>query len=227
MITNKNINPIKKRESVKNDYNIIANEYADEFGKTIEDIEVIEEFISKLNTNSKILDLGGWTGKLTNLFTQKGHEAICYDFSEEMMKKAKEFYPEIPYILDDIINIKEHFENSSFDGIIAFYSLFHIPKEEIDKVFSNIYDILKQKGIFCFVVQLGNWDDFIDEPYLKENGKKMLYFNFFTKEQINELLKKYNFEKIYEKEKEEIGENELGEHGNNKIFIIAKKCLLE
>lgn len=223
MITNHNINPAKKRESVKNDYNIIADEYADEFGKKIEDIEVIEEFISKLNTNSKILDLGGWTGKLTNLFTQKGHEAICYDFSEEMMKKAKEFYPEIPYILDDIINIKEHFENSSFDGIIAFYSLFHIPKEEIDKVFSDIYNTLKQNGVFCFVVQLGNWEDFIDEPYLKENGEKMLYFNFFTKEQINELLKKHNFEKIYEKEKEKIGENELGENGNNKIFIIAKK----
>ena len=223
MINDNNLNPIQKRESVKNDYNIIANEYADEFGRKLEDIEVIEEFMSKLKQNSSILDLGGGTGKLTNLFIQKGHKAICYDFSKEMMRKATEFFPNIPYVLDDMINMNEHFKKCSFDWIIAFYSLFHIPKEELDKVFSNIYDLLKQNGIFCFVVQLGYWEDYIDEPYLKENGKKVLYFNFFTKEQINELLQRHNLEKIYETEKEEVGENELGKKGNNKIFIIAKK----
>ncbi len=215
-----NINSIQKRESVKRDYNIIADEYSAEFGRKYEDIEVVEEFMSKLKADSKILDLGGGTGKLTELFIQRGYNAICYDFSKEMMRKSKEFYPNVPYILDDMI---EHFENNSFDVIITFYSLFHIPKEELDKVFSNIYDLLKQNGVLCFVVQLGNGEDFIDEPYLKENGKKVLYFNFFTKEQINELLQKHNFQKIYEIEKEEVGENELGEDGNNKIFIIAKK----
>ena len=150
------ISSIKKRQSVKKDYNMIAEEYSAEFGRKIEDIEVIDEFMSKLKPNSKILDLGGGTGKLTNLFLKNGYEAICYDFSKEMMRKAKEFYPNIPYILDDIIFMKEHFENYSFDGVIAFYSLFHIPKEELDKVFSCICDLLKQDGIFCFVVQLGD-----------------------------------------------------------------------
>ena len=218
-----NISSIQKRTSVRNDYNIIADEYSAEFGRKYEDIEVVEEFMSKLKNNSKILDLGGGTGKLTDLFIKRGHNAICYYFSKEMMRKAKEFYSNIPYILDDMIYMKEHFENNSFDGIIAFYSLFHIPKEELDKVFSNIYDLLKQNGVFCFVVQLGDGEYFIDEPYLKENGKKVLYFNFFTKEQINELLQKYNFKKIYEIEKEEVGENELGEYGNNKVFVIARK----
>ena len=115
MINDNSVNPIQKRESVKIDYDIIANEYADEFGRKLEDIEVIEEFMSKLKQNSNILDLGGGTGKLTNLFIQKGHKAICYDFSKEMKRKAKEFFPNIPYILDDMINMNEHFEKCSFD----------------------------------------------------------------------------------------------------------------
>ena len=179
--------------------------------------------MSKLSPNSKILDLGGGTGKLTDLFIKKGYDSICYDFSEQMMKKAKEFYPNIPYILDDMLNMKEHFKDKFFDGIIAFYSLFHIPKEDLNTLFSDINDLLKENGILCFVVQLGHGEDFIDEPYLKEQGKNVLYFNFFTKEQINELLQKHNFQKIYEIEKEEIGENELGEDGNNKVFVIARK----
>ena len=72
-------------------------------------------------------------------------------------------------------------------------------------------------------MQLGNGEEFIDEPYLKEEGKNVLYFNFFTKEEINELLQKHNFEKIYETEKIEVGENELGKDENSKVFIIARK----
>ena len=193
---NFNVTSKEKRKSVKKDYNIIAEEYAAEFGKIYEDIEVIEKFLSYLKPNSKILDLGGGTGKLTDLFIQKGYKAICYDFSKEMMRKAQEFYRDIPYILDDMIYMKDHFENNSLDGIIAFYSLFHIPREELDNVFSCIYDLLKENGVVCFVVQLGDGEEFID---------------------------KHNFKKIYETEKAEVGENELGKDENSKVFIIARK----
>ena len=220
---NKNITSIDKRESVKKDYNTIADEYAEEFGRKYEDIDVVNKFMKILKANSKILDLGGGTGKLTDLFIKNGYEAICYDFSTEMMRKSREYYQELPYILDDMLNMKEHFKNNTFDGIIAFYSLFHIPKEDLDNIFSSMNDLLKDDGILSFVVQLGEGELFIDEPYLKEKGKEVLYFNFFTKEYIYNLLSSHNFEIIFETEKTEVGENELGEEGNNKIFIIARK----
>lgn len=214
---------IEKRESVKIDYDIIADVYAEEFGKEYEDIDVINEFMSKLQPHSKILDLGGGTGKLTDLFIKNNHDAVCYDFSKEMMRKSKEYFGELPFILDDMINVKSYFENESIDGIIAFYSLFHIPRENINTLFADIYDILKNNGIFCFAVQLGNGEGYIDEPYLKDKGKNVLYMNFFTKEYINELLKNNRFEIIFETIRNEVAENELGNESNKKIFIIARK----
>lgn len=219
----KNENSIAKRESVKKDYNIIAGVYAEEFGKKYEDMDVISEFMSKLSPNSKILDLGGGTGKITDLFIKNNYDAICYDFSKEMMRKSKEYFGELPYILDDMLNVKQYFKNKSLDGIIAFYSLFHVPRENINDLFSDINDILKDNGIFCFAVQLGNGEKYVDEPYLKEDGKSILYMNFFTKEYIDDLLIKNNFKKIFEKTKSEVGENELGAESNTKIFIIARK----
>lgn len=213
----------EKRDSVKRDYDIIADEYSAEFRRLYEDIEVVEEFISKLKPDSNILDLGGGTGKLTDLFIRKGHRAICYDFSKEMMKKAREYYPNIPYILDDMLNMEIHFEKNTFDGIIAFYSLFHIPREDLNNVFISINNLLKEDGVFCFVVQLGDGEQFIDEPYLKEKGKGILYFNFFTKNLIEQILINNNFEKLYELEKSEVGANELGDENNSKVFVIAKK----
>lgn len=141
------------------------------------------------------------------------------------MRKSIEYFGELPYILDDMLNVKNHFENESIDGIIAFYSLFHIPRENLNTLFSDINHILKNSGIFCLVVQLGSGEGYIDEPYLRDEEKNALYMNFFTQEFIDEMLIKNNFEKIFETIKNEVGENELGSKNNIKIFIIARKKL--
>ena len=47
--------------------------------------------------------------------------------------------------------------------------------------------------------------------------------NFFTTELINSLLKNNGFEKVFETTKDEVGENELGDDLNTKVFVIAKK----
>lgn len=214
---------IVKRESVKKDYDIIADQYAAEFGRKYEDMEVVSEFMSMLKPGDSILDLGGGTGKYTDLLIKNGFKSKCYDFSKEMMRKSKEFYGDIPYILDDMLNIKNHYNEESLDGIIAFYSLFHIPREDIMNLFSDMKDVLKVNGLLCFCVQLGDGEGYIDEPYLNEEGKGVLYFNGFTEEFINELLDKNNFEMLYESRKQEVGDNELGNDSNTKIFMIAKK----
>ena len=217
------MNSIDKRNSVKKDYDLIANQYFEEFGTVLEDVDLINEFESCLEKDASIIDLGGGTGKLTNYFNEQGYNAICYDFSENMMRYAKKSYPNIQYILDDIINIKNHFSKDSIDGITAMYSLFHIPRENIDQLFLDINDLLKEKGLFCFSLQLGNGEEFVDEPYLKENGKKVLYMNYLTKKEIYDLLDKNNFDIVYETEKHEVGDNVIGKDGNDAIYIIARK----
>ena len=217
------MNSIDKRNSVKIDYNLIAAQYYKDFRATLEDIDLIKKFESYLEKDSLIIDLGGGTGKLTNYFNDIGHKAICYDFSENMKKYAEKLYPNIQFILDDIINIKKHFSEKSINGIIAMYSLFHIPKENINQLFEDINSILKDKGLFCFSLQLGNGEEFVDEPYLKENGKNILYMNYLTKNEIYSLLDESNFDIIYETEKHETGDNVIGEDGNDAIYIISRK----
>ena len=169
------------------------------------------------------MDLGGGSGKLSNYFIQKGFKSICYDFSENMRKYANENFPNISFILDDILNIKNHFRTNSIEGITAMYTLFHIPKENINQLFMDINSVLKENGLFCFSLQLGNGEKFVDEPYLKEKGKNVLYMNYFTRNQIYDLLSKSNFDIIYKTEKHETGDNVIGEDGNDAIYIIAKK----
>ena len=217
------MNSIDKRNSVKIDYNLIADQYYKEFRATLEDIDLIKKFESYLEKDSLIIDLGGGSGKLTNYLNEKGYKAICYDFSENMKKYAEKTYPNIQFILDDIVNIKKHFSEKSINGIIAMYSLFHIPKENINQLFKDINNVLKDQGLFCFSLQLGNGEEFVDEPYLKENGKNVLYMNYLAKNEIYDLLDESNYDIIYETEKHEMGDNVIGEDGNDAIYIISRK----
>ena len=214
---------IDKRNSVKKNYDLIADQYIEEYGTELEDIDLINKFESYLEKDSTLIDLGGGSGKLTNYFNEKGYKAICYDFSESMKKYAEKTYPNIQFILDDIINIKNHFNEDSINGIIAMYSLFHIPKENIEQLFKDINSILSNNGLFCFSLHLGNGEEFVDEPYLKENGKNVLYMNYLSKNEIYDLLNKSNFNIIYENEKHETGDNVIGKNGNDSIYIIARK----
>ena len=211
------------RKSVMKDYDLIANNYCDEYGIELDDKKIIDKFKNLLEHNSKIVDLGGGSGKVTNYLIENNYNAVCYDFSKEMMNNALKLFPKIPYILDDIVNINNHFNLETVDGVIALYSLFHIPKENMNTVLKNINNILKDNGYFLVTFQLGNDESFVDEPYLKETGKNVLYMNYYSKKDLEKLFTENNFKIIYKEIKKEIGNNTIG--NNDTIIIIAKKVL--
>lgn len=66
-----------KRESVKNNYNLIAKDYGNDFGTYIEDLDVYEAFSKNLTKGDKILDLGAGSGRTYAYFSQKGFDYIA------------------------------------------------------------------------------------------------------------------------------------------------------
>lgn len=178
-----------KRQSVQKNYDLIAEQYSNEFGTYIEDLDVYEKFEQYLVENAKILDLGAGSGRTYSYFNKQNYEYIGLDFSKKMKDYAYDLHGEFPYIVDDMVNIKRYFSNNSLDAVFAVYSLFHLPKNDFNNLFSDVYDILKVNGLFLFTYQIGQGEDMADEPYLNEKGKNSLYMCYHTNEEINDLLK--------------------------------------
>lgn len=218
-----NLTSNQKRESVKKNYNLIAKEYSEEFGTYIEDLDIYHEFEKHLIPNAKILDLGAGSGRTFGYFNEKGYEYIGLDFSNEMKKYAYKIHDKFPYIVEDMIYIKKYFSNNSIDAIFAVYSLFHLPSEDLKKLLQDIYDILKVNGIFLFSYQVGNGEEMVDEPYLKENGKNVLYMNYNNNEEIKELLNLYSFKELFRKEKIENLDNAINSNSVNTTYILVQK----
>ena len=218
-----NTTSFEKKETVRKNYDIIAEDYANEFGFYTEDLDVYDELAKYLDKDSNVLDLGAGTGRTYAYFNKKGIKYVGLDFSNEMKNYAYKLHGNFPYIVDDMINVKKYFDNNSIDAVFAVYSLFHLPKEEFIKTITNVSDILKNNGLFLFSFQEGDKEEMADEPYLGEEGKGMLYMNYMKKEEINSLLEKYSFEELYRKEKIETAETAINSGENKTIFILARK----
>ena len=217
------MNSKNKRDSVKKDYDLIAEQYAKDFGTYIEDLDIYDVFEEQLPEKAMIFDLGAGTGRTYSYFNEKGYNYIGLDFSTKMKEYAHKIHGEFPYILDDMVNIKNHFEKDSVDAVFAVYSLFHLPDDDLRKVLKSIYDILKENGVFLLSYQVGTTEEFTDEPYLGEKGSKVLYMNYQTDEKFNALLNTVNFVEIYKKEKIETVEGAINSNNNITTFKILKK----
>lgn len=215
------------RESVKNVYDMIAENYSKDFGVFIEDLDIYQEFANNLSKNAKILDLGAGPGRTYSYYKKLGYDYIGLDFSKKMRDCAYQIHGHFSYVVDDMVNIKKCFANESIDAVFAVYSLFHLPNEDLRKLFFDIYDILKINGIFLFTYQIGNGEEMADEPYLKEKGKHIMYMNYKSDEEIKELLDSCQFEIIFRKEKVETSEYSINNNAITTEFVIAKKIKKE
>ena len=220
---NVNASSFDKRQSVKKNYDLIAKQYSEDFGDYIEDLDAYEEFEKYLNSNAKILDLGAGSGRTYSYFNKRGYEYIGLDFSEEMRNYAYKLHGEFPYILDDMMNLKNYFADNSLDAVFAVYSLFHLPKEDFKKLFTDIYDVLKVNGVFLFTYQIGKGEEIVDEPYLNEGGKKVLYISYQTNEEIKKLLDSFSYTELYSKEKIETSTSAINSNNITTAFLLVKK----
>lgn len=97
----------------------------------------------------KVLDLGCGYGWYTDYFSSIGAEAYGIDGSQEMIKLAKERYPESTFIIADI-NEGIPFPDASFDMVFCNQVLMDI--ENVEPLFYEVNRILKKDGIFYFSI---------------------------------------------------------------------------
>ena len=110
--------------------------------------EIQDIFLSYLNTNSKILDMGCGTGRDSKYFKELGHIVKSIDGSIEMCKIASNLLNEEV----EQLNFLDINYNNEFDGVFACASLLHLSNEDLLIVLNKISNALKENGILytCF-----------------------------------------------------------------------------
>jgi ubiquinone/menaquinone biosynthesis C-methylase UbiE len=184
-----------------------------------EELEVVLELLSEgaFSKETTILDIGCGTGNYTNII-EKITNAKVYgmDASEGMLEKAKEKNSNITFLLGDACSIPS--EENYFSLIYMTDVIHHI--SDIDKMFADIFRILKVSGKVCIATQshrqidLRYMSEFFPETAIVD---KLRYPDI---EQIVSTASKNNLKFIKEKI---IGEGKEIELGKHYFELIEKK----
>lgn len=132
----------------------------------------IEQFLAVLPIGARVLDLGCGSGApiLVEL-VEHGYQLTGVDFSHEQVARARERCPTANVLQADLTEIK--FEAGSFDGVIAFDSIWHVPRPEHARVFKRIREWLAPGGVA--LLTLGATDDGENELFTELLGAPMYY----------------------------------------------------
>ena len=130
-------------------YDRAYKEYMELFGNELEkypyDRQLIDRLVNGLPQNARVCDIGcGPTAYIGSYLLNKGANIYGIDISVACIRNAKSMFPEMNLYVMDMMDTA--FGDNFFDGLLSFYSIYHISKEYLLKVFLEYHRILKPKG---------------------------------------------------------------------------------
>jgi ubiquinone/menaquinone biosynthesis C-methylase UbiE len=167
----------EKKEIVRKGYDEIAREYQAN-RHIFDNVEVLKEFSNYLPKNARILDAGCGAGvPCAKLLVQAGFEVVGIDFSASMLKMAKKNVPEATLIKEDMTKLG--FRDNTFDGLVALYSIIHVPREMHASLYQSFHRILKPDGIMLICLGSDEWEG--EDEYF---GARMFWSEYNLEEAL-------------------------------------------
>ena len=113
-------------------------------------LSTVYEKVRKQNPKN-ILDIGFGTGILAKKLYDDGYNIYGIDFSNEMLKKAKQKMPSAELLQFDFTDgLPKEFEQKQFDVILSTYAIHHIDDEAKKLYILKLLKSLNPKGILIF-----------------------------------------------------------------------------
>jgi ubiquinone/menaquinone biosynthesis C-methylase UbiE len=182
---------IEKEGVVKKGYNRIAEVYQD-IRHRFDNTNQLRELAGLLPKNARILDVGCGAGvPVARFLVESGFQVVGIDFSEKMLELARKNVAKATFIQKDMTELD--FVDNSFDGLTAFYSIIHVPREKHSRLFQSFHRILKPEGIILACLGSDEWEA-TDQYY----GTDM-FWSQYSPEKSLQLLTDAGFEPIYDR----------------------------
>lgn len=111
----------------------------------------LRRVLAELSPGSRVLDLGCGSGVPATLAIAQEHDVVGVDVSSRQIGLARHNVPGAEFIQSDIQSLD--FPPDSFDAVVAFYVLDHVPRELHAEVLASIQRWLKPEGLLLLTVE--------------------------------------------------------------------------
>lgn len=158
-------------------YDNIADGFAKMRTEFVADKPYVEEFIAHLPPKANVLDVGCGSGvPIAEYLVKHEFSVTGVDGSKELINIAKLNVPTLDGICSDIRTFRPEI---SFDGIIEWWCLFHLPVQDQLKLLEKFFEWLNPGGTLQFTSGETNFkgrnNDMLNEPLLFFSADKAIY----------------------------------------------------
>ncbi len=112
--------------------------------------EQLDRLIEALPPEAEVLDIGCGGGRLTEAAFGGRASITGVDISPAQIAEARRNLPEAKLIAGDIV--AQQFDDASFDAVVSFYTLIHLPRDEHEPLLRRIAHWLKPAGYLLITV---------------------------------------------------------------------------
>ncbi|MFJ2564357.1 MULTISPECIES: class I SAM-dependent methyltransferase [unclassified Streptomyces] len=155
-------------EDTRTSYDTVAGSYADQvrnlLDETPEERAILTLFADLVSTSGggSVADVGCGPGRITAHLRQLGVDAFGIDLSPGMIEVARRDHPGLRFELGSMTDLD--LGDGSMAGLVAWYSLIHVPDAQIGSVFRHFHRVLQPGGSLLIGFHVG------DESKLKTQG---------------------------------------------------------
>lgn len=169
-------------------YDVVAAEYADRLFHELDgkpfDRKMLDWLIEKVGGSGLICDLGCGPGQIARYLHDHGAAACGVDLSPAMVMQARQLNPDIPFEQGNMLALSAA-ADETYGGVAAFYSIIHIPHEQVVTALIEIRRVLRPGGVLLLTFHLGSQVVHLDDWW----GQAVnLDFNFFEREAMKAWL---------------------------------------
>lgn len=141
----------------------------------------------RLEDGATVLDVGCGAGVPYTRTLAQRFNVTGVDSSSGMIQRARANVPNGNFILGDIMSAE--FPPASFNAVVAFYSVFHLPREEHQELFRRIYDWLQPGGYLLCTLSRSSEAGYTEDDFF---GVTMYWSNYGL-EDYKEILTRVGF----------------------------------
>ena len=162
--------------------------------------------------------MGCGPGHVARYLAERGLAMIGVDLSPGMVAQAAALNPDIPFRVGDMLKLDE--ADGVWAGIVAFYSIIHVPPQEIVAALSEMRRVLQPGGLLALAFHLGDGAAVHVEEMWQQ--PVTLDFWFYGAAEMADYLTQAGF--VIEEVNEREPYAPEVEHQSRRAYVLARKA---
>lgn len=212
-----------QQDTTQASYDRVSQQYVERFLHEFDhkplDRELLDRFAKQVESKGRACDLGCGPGQVARYLHGRGVDIFGIDLSPMMVENARKANPNIEFQQGNMRKLD--LADGSLAGIAAFYSIIHIPRDEVTEVLKELRRVLQPDGILLLTFHRGEGVRHLDEWWEQPVS---LDFTFFEPEEMSNYLRAADLKVDDIIERAPYPEVE---HQSQRVYIFASKALTE